>query len=476
MSKKHILVIDDDAHILDFMKELLTTQSYNVQAFGSANTALKEVSENPPDLVITDVKMDEMTGDEILSHIKKEHPQIGVIVITGFGNIAHSVHSMQKGAFDYITKPFTAKEFLRRIEQFFWHKENHIQVSRPQESGNGKNGEPEQKKMEVKSAFTDISRAEMVGNTSQVQHLKDILKQIAPTSAPILIQGESGTGKEVYANLIQQHRQKRNEPYVKINCANLPSELVESTLFGHVKGSFTGAINDQEGAFKKADGGTLLLDEITETNINVQAKLLRVLQEKEFRKIGSQEPQKVDVRIIATTNRDPSEAIKEGIFRKDLYFRLNVFPIRIPPLRERTDDIPLLAKHFCDTYSAEYNLPEKKISKKLESHLLTRNWTGNIRELENYIIRGVIMAQNADSLEIEHCENELFDTMNEDLSENFNNDLKVMPIEEMEIIMVKKALEQTNGNQKEAARLLNVSDRTIRNKLKKINFPGGNPE
>ncbi|MGD8428552.1 MAG: sigma-54 dependent transcriptional regulator, partial [Balneolaceae bacterium] len=264
---------------------------------------------------------------------------------------------------------------------------------------------------------------------------------------------------------------RANKPFVKINCANLPSELVESTLFGHVKGAFTGAIEDKEGAFKKADGGTLLLDEVTEIDINIQAKLLRVLQEKEFQKVGSQKPQKVDVRIISTTNRPIAETINNGDFRKDLYFRLNVFPIQMPSLRERVKDIPLLAKHFVEKYCEEYGMPGKTISKELKKHLLKKEWSGNVRELENYIQRGVIMSQGEDQVTPEHVENPLFNNVDDELTREVLDDIPVLPIEEMELQMIKKALEKTDGNQKEAAKLLKISDRTIRNKLKKIEFP-----
>ncbi|MGF1671125.1 MAG: sigma 54-interacting transcriptional regulator, partial [Balneolaceae bacterium] len=229
--------------------------------------------------------------------------------------------------------------------------------------------------------------------------------------------------------------------------------------------------DEKEGAFKEADGGTLLLDEITEIDINVQAKLLRVLQEKEFKKVGSQKSVSVDVRIIATTNRNVGEAIKQGAFRSDLYYRINVFPVIIPPLRDRSEDIPLLAQFFCDKYCEEYNFTKKEIDDSLIELLKSKTWTGNVRELENYIMRTVIMAQNEKVLKTSHAENSLFRNIDDELASEITSDLPLMPIDEMELVLIKKALERTNGNQKEAAKLLNVSDRTIRNKLKKINFP-----
>lgn len=295
-----------------------------------------------------------------------------------------------------------------------------------------------------------------------------VLPQIAKNVAPVLIQGESGTGKEVFAHQIHVNSNRANGPYIKINCANLPSELVESTLFGHVKGAFTGAISDRKGAFDAAEAGTLLLDEITEIELNVQAKLLRVLQENEFYRVGSQKPIKANVRIVATSNRNIAEAISEKLFREDLYYRLNVFPIEIPPLRHRKTDIPLLVNYFAEIYTKRYGLETKEISKELMDFMVSQDWRGNVRELNNKMHRGIILAQESDQILVEHINNELFSSDEETLSKDSIDatDLPLMSIEEMEMKLIKKALEQTQGNQKKAAQLLGISDRTIRNKLK----------
>lgn len=470
--KKKIFVIDDDPHILNYMQEHLTMNEFEVDAFQSPQKAIDALEKQQPSLVISDVKMDELTGDDVLNHVLKNYPETGVILITGFGNISHSVNAMRKGAFDYITKPFSAREFISRISQFFNYKEQQVYSEAPAQRKRKIVSKKNQKKDKAttKSDAPGV-RTKLVGEDPQIKKLISILPQIAPTNAPVMIQGESGTGKEVYASLIQQNSNRADKPYVKINCANLPSELVESTLFGHVKGAFTGAVKDKEGAFKKAHGGTLLLDEVTEIDINIQAKLLRVLQEKEFKKVGSQDPQKVDVRIISTTNREVAQAINEGLFRKDLYFRLNVFPIQMPSLRERRKDIPLLAEYFVEKYSREAGLPEKTLSKDFKKVLMKKDWSGNVRELENYIQRGVIMSQEEEEIDVKHVENGLFQNVNEELSLEVLNDIPVMTIEEMELQMIKKALEKTDGNQKEASKLLGISDRTIRNKLKNIDFP-----
>ncbi|MDZ7771130.1 MAG: sigma-54 dependent transcriptional regulator [Balneolaceae bacterium] len=470
MKKEKIFVIDDDPHILNYMQEHLALNDYQVEAYQNPAQAIEELKEHKPSLIITDVKMDEMTGDDVLNHVLRNYPETGVILITGFGNISHSVRSIRKGAFDYITKPFSGREFISRVNQYFKSRNGngaHARTLPPEGDEISGKGTPDDSRGPGKPK----PGARFVGEDPAIQKLLDILPQIAPTNAPVMIQGESGSGKEVYASLIQEESNRSDKPFIKINCANLPSELVESTLFGHVKGAFTGAIEDREGAFAKADGGTLLLDEVTEIDISLQAKLLRVLQEKEFQRVGSQKPRKVDVRIISTTNRDIGTSISEGDFRKDLYFRLNVFPIEIPSLRERPGDIPLLVRHFIAKYSRENDMEEKEVADDLMDHLKKKDWPGNVRELENYIQRGVIMAQGSDLITREHIENPLFKNVDDSLTQEVINDIPVLPIEEMELQMIKKALERTGGNQKEAAKLLQISDRTIRNKLKKTNFP-----
>ena len=464
---KTILVVDDDELLLGFMEEILTQNGFTVSAFESPVEATEYLKKNTVDLVITDVKMNEMTGDEVLSIVRNEYPDTGVIMITGFGNINHAVRALHKGAFDYITKPFKSKEILYRINRYF----NAEPEDRDKKPKSVAHSPREDKKGDLVSPVDNSERPDnkFVGNDPQIKKLMRILPQIARNAAPVLIQGESGTGKEVFAHEIHANSHRNNGPYIKINCANLPSELVESTLFGHLEGSFTGATSDREGAFDAAKGGTLLLDEITEIEMNVQAKLLRVLQENEFYRVGSQTPVKADVRILATSNRNIAEAISEKLFREDLYYRLNVFPIEIPPLRDRRGDIPLLVNHFVDYYSKKYNLESKAISKELMDYLMQQEWRGNVRELNNKIHRGIILAQEDTEITLEHIDNEMFSNVDENLTkEVLASDLPLMSIEEMELQLIKKALDHTQGNQKKAAKLLGISDRTIRNKLKSL--------
>ncbi len=467
--EERVLIIEDDKMLLEFLVENLSMNDYQVEAFESPVDATEYLKDNKVDLVLTDVKMDEMTGDEVLTHVTENYPNTGVIMMTSFGNITHAVRALQKGAFDYVTKPFKAKEIIFRINRFFesgnidFNKERKIQAFSDDSDDNGEDSEASQSSGEL----VQPTDKKFIGEDPHIQKLMNILPRIAESMAPVMIQGESGTGKEVFANLIHQNSNRSDKPYIKINCANLPKELVESTLFGHVKGAFTGAISDKKGAFEEADGGTILLDEITEININIQAKLLRVLQENEFNRVGSQEPIKSDVRILATSNRNIADAIAEGQFREDLYYRLNVFPISIPPLRERKSDIPLLVNHFVDHYTEEYELETKKVSDGLMDYLVNKKWNGNVRELENKIHRGVILSTDTETINLDHIEKNLFSKVDLEVSQQVLSDLPLMSIEDMELQLIKKALEHTQGNQKEAAKILGITDRTIRNKIKK---------
>lgn len=483
--KGRILVLDDEELMLQYLEKQLTQYDYKVITFQSPQKALQNLTENSIDLVISDVKMPEMNGDEVLNHVKEHHPGIGVILITGYGSINHAVRTVQKGAFDYITKPFSGAEIIARVNAFFKHRDKTGEVSHEggplapktgesqqidQTADDSQEKETEEKNKDRQGEETPELRYEvkLVGRHPKIQQLVNALPQIAQNKAPVFIQGESGTGKEVFASLIHYNSTRADGPFIKINCANLPRELVESTLFGHVKGAFTGAVKDAKGAFDEADGGTLLLDEITEIDIAVQAKLLRVLQESQFQRVGSQKTQEVDVRIIATSNRNVGQSIKDGQFREDLYYRLNVFPIQIPSLRERKEDIPLLAQHFCDKFAGEHGLPPKKISEDLTAYLKGQDWKGNVRELANMVQRGVLMSGQDEEITVEHVKNFLFNNIDEEIKNELIDELPLLPIDEMELKMIRMALNKTNGNQKEAAELLGISDRTIRNKLKKL--------
>ncbi|TVQ12126.1 MAG: sigma-54-dependent Fis family transcriptional regulator [Balneolaceae bacterium] len=465
--KYKVLIIDDDESILNLITDHFSEHDLQIESHSCPVKALKSIRDNAIDLVISDVKMNELSGDDVLNFVLENKPGTGVFLMTGYGNINHGINAMKKGASDYITKPFCPDDLLSRVKEF---------LSRPETNN------PDQTEHDTTVALTNGTRAKsnstqkkgspnlFIGEHPKIKRLHSILDRLANNDAPVFIRGESGTGKEVFANLIHFTSRRREKPYVKINCANLPSELVESTLFGHIKGSFTGAITDSKGAFETAEGGTLLLDEVTEININVQAKLLRVLQEREYTKVGSQQSVKSDVRIIATSNRNLTKAVNEGIFRQDLYYRLNVFPVSLPPLRDRREDILVLAEHFVTKFCDQYCINSKLLSADMKSYLTSIEWKGNVRELENLVHRGVIMAYNDDIINVDHVLDNIFEDYDDVCTEVVLADMPLLPIEEMELQMIRRALEKTNGNQKEAAQLLEISDRTIRNKLRKINF------
>lgn len=312
-----------------------------------------------------------------------------------------------------------------------------------------------------------------IGESPSITRLKSVLPRVSQNQAPVFIQGESGTGKEILAKLIHHSSDRSKGPYLTINCANLPRELVESHLFGHKRGSFTGAVEDMTGAFEQADGGTLLLDEITEVELSVQAKLLRVLQEKEFQKVGSTEVKKVDVRVIATSNRILGDAIADGLFREDLYHRLAVFPLTVPPLRDRTGDVALLARHFVSKYCQLYHLPEKTLSKELVHHFEGYDWPGNVRELDNMVQRGVLLsAERNEILKSDVYDDFFTDADASKMHAHSGPSTKLATIDEMERHMILEALAEAGNNQQDAADKLGISARTIRNKLHKYREEG----
>ncbi len=427
-----------------------------VVSCSTATQAMEILKDQAFDLVVTDFMMPDMDGLELLAHIRQEYPETRVIMITAHANVQHAVRTMQYGAIDYIAKPFATADLVERVK---------ASLATPAEA-------PEKPKTRAKApAKKTRAKVSFIGEAPNVQRLKERLPRVAKNRAPVFIQGESGTGKEVLARQIHLMSDRAEGPYVTINCANLPRELVESHLFGHRKGAFTGAIDDMVGAFERAHGGTLLLDEITEVEPAVQAKLLRVLQEREFQRVGTTEPQKVDVRVIATSNRNVGEAIAEGVFREDLYHRLSVFPLMVPPLRERISDVPLLAKHFVHKYCELYGLPEKTISRDLMRRFKSHPWPGNVRQLENMVQRGVILSADEDVIEVEHVFDEFFAEAEANGTGRLPDE-KMQTIEDMERYMILQALSESGNNQQLAAERLGISARTIRNKLRKYREEG----
>ncbi|WP_420456800.1 sigma-54-dependent transcriptional regulator [Rubrivirga sp.] len=455
-----VLFVDDELPLRDVVSRLLSRRGVDVTTAGDAVTAVEILRDRPFDLVMTDFQMPDMDGFELLAHVREHYPDLPAIMITGHASVQHAVQAMAGGAVDYLPKPFAVDALADRVL-------GQIEARRAASSGDGA-AAPRRAPRSAPGPSVQF-----VGEHPAVVRLRELADRVAPSQAPVFIHGESGTGKEVMAKYL--HAQSgRPGPFVAINCANLPRELVESALFGHKKGAFTGAVGDHKGVFEEADGGTLLLDEVTEVDPAVQAKLLRVLQEGEVQAVGAQRPKAVDVRIVATTNRDVAEAIAGGQFREDLYHRLAVFPVSLPPLRARGDDVRLLAERFIEKYRALYGLGPKRLAPALLDRFLAAEWPGNVRQLENMVHRGVVLSAERDAIEpgdVDHAD--LMDAAPIEGGHGLAPRAHaVTTLDEMERRMILQALEDTGGNQVQAAERLGVSDRTIRNKLKKYREEG----
>ncbi len=444
MEEKSILVVDDEPDMRTALTQALASSGYSVLSASSGHEALEKVKKENFRIIITDVKMPQMSGIDFLKEVKKISPQVPVIMITGYGTITNAVEAMKKGASDYITKPFSL-ESLESAVRKVWKESTELSkketclIEIKRRSGNKVLVTQEPNMMEV------IERA----------------RTVASSNANILIQGESGTGKELLAAFIHQCSPRATKPYVAVNCAALPESLAESELFGHEKGAFTGAIGRKLGKFELAQQGTIVLDEISELPLPLQAKLLRVIQEREIDRVGGSRTIPIDVRIIAISNLDLKKAIKEGRFREDLFFRLNVVPLAIPPLRERKKDIPLLANYFLKKYASKNNKPVKEISPEAMSLLLKYEWKGNVRELENTIQRAVLLSTS----EVILPKNLYLETTDEDL-QKFDSFRVGISVKEMEKTLIFKTLKEVHGNRTKAAKILGISIRTLRNKLR----------
>lgn len=463
MSHSPRLLFVDDEHLLhNLFERLFSRHGFEVTCSSSAVQAIDILAENTFDIVVTDFMMPDMDGFSLLSHIRERYPRTRVIMVTAHANVQHAVRMMQHGAIDYIPKPFTAAELVERVQKSL---DTPLPEDTPEKPAGGK----EKSASGAERGAADLS---YVGESEPIRRLKEMLPRVATNRAPVFIQGASGTGKEILARLIHNQSDRASGPYLTINCANLPRDLVESHLFGHRKGAFTGAVEDMTGAFERADGGTLLLDEITEIDLPIQAKLLRVLQEQEVQKIGSAEVRKVNVRVIATSNRNLSQTIADGLFREDLYHRLAVFPLSVPPLSDRMDDVPLLTRHFVDKYCGLYGLPPKELSEALLERLVAHDWPGNVRELENMIQRGVLLSADRTVVDVADVYDSFFSDAGSPASAHPDAHAQHDTIEDMERQMILDALEETGNNQQKAADQLGISARTIRNKLKKYREEG----
>ena len=370
---KQILVVDDEERIRQSLNGVLKDEGYDVEEAKDGVQALKQIESDPPDVVLLDIWMPGMDGIETLERIKTQTPNLPVIMISGHANIELAVKATKLGAYDFIEKPLSLEKVLLAV--------NHALLYSKLEQENRALRQQVQRKYEI------------VGNSPEILHLKEQIKIVGPTNGWVLIAGENGTGKELVAREIHQTSLRADKPFVEVNCAAIPEELIESELFGHEKGSFTGALTKRRGKFDLANEGTIFLDEIADMSLKTQAKILRILQEQKFERVGGAEMIFVDVRVIAATNRDLRGEIQKGLFREDLYYRLNVIPIAVPPLRERKTDIAILVEHFIGEFCLENNKEIKKISPEAMDLLVSYSWPGNVRELKNLVERMVIMTR-----------------------------------------------------------------------------------
>lgn len=464
-----VLVVDDDKSIRYSLKRMLE-EKYSVFTAGNGEEALQQIKASSPDLIIMDIKMPGRSGIEILKEIKKIDPKSLVILMTAYGTTETAIEAMKYGAFDYILKPFPIPQMRELVQRAMaLRKMMKEEVSYAPE--------PDQLKEEE----------QIVGSSPKMQEIYKIIGQVAPSDVTVLLRGESGTGKELIARAIYQHSLRSHQLFLPVNCAAIPDTLLESELFGHEKGAFTGAISRRIGKFEQGHGGTIFLDEIGDMSLPTQAKLLRVLQEKCFERLGGSETIRVDIRLIVATHKDLEEAIEKGEFREDLYYRLNVVSIKIPPLRERREDLPGLVSYFLKRFNRELKKKIIGITPEAMQKIVSYGWPGNVRQLENVLKRAMLFCQGewipADQLLLEGEEKhepgdgrskrtfeDLLDGLFDELIRSSSAREDLDPISAIEKGMILRALRKTNGNQVQAASLLRINRSTLRGKMERYHI------
>ncbi len=438
--KERILVVDDSADTREILSRNLSAEGYDVMTAPGVTEAVRILEASPADLVITDLKMPKVGGIDLIRHVRARFRDVGVIMITGYASIETAVAAVKEGAEDYLSKPFTDSELLCAVRDAL----QKIHFRRAAQSY---------------GATAQVHSLGLVGESEAMRSVYQTIAKAASTSATVLITGESGTGKELVARGIHYEGDRARAPFVPINCGGIPEGLLESELFGHVRGAFTGATESRAGFFQTADGGTVFLDEISETSLTMQVKLLRVLQDKEIRMVGSSQQVKVDVRIIAATNKDLLDRVRRQMFREDLYFRINVIPVDVPPLRERNDDILLLARHFVLKYSEELGNDAPQFSDSVLESFRRYHWPGNVRELENVIHRLLVMS-----------EGQTVDVPDLPTVMRFSAPRGIglqCSLAEVEAEHVRSVLTSVDGNKTRAAEILGIDRKTLREMLKR---------
>lgn len=445
--KLSVLIVDDDRLVNDFLTETLTRAGFLVSSASSGEEALEMFEEKEYDVVFSDIKMKEMDGLELLQKMREQKIDQLVVMITAYGTIESAVKAMKLGAYDYLTKPISPDSIellMRKVTEL-------VQLR----------AENKRLRSDLAARYQNI-----IGKSPKMKEVYDLIEATADARSTVLVTGESGTGKELVARAVHYASSRRDKPFVTLNCAALPENLVEAELFGYEKGAFTGAVRQHKGRFEMANNGTLLLDEISEMPINLQSKLLRVLQERVFERVGSSVPIEVDVRIIATSNRHLKEEIRQKRFREDLYYRLNVINIHLVPLRERLEDIPLLVNHFIQKYNEENRKEVEAVDESVLRLFMKYHWPGNVRELENYIERAVV----TNSAKILKMTDFPADLALGKLADEIPQFGAGMTLAEGEKFLILKTLERFEGNKTKAAEALNITPRTIRNKLAEYNI------
>ena len=463
VAQKTILVADDDASIRSLLKQLLADEGFAVIEASTGVEVVEKVKESSPDLVIMDVRMPELDGIEALSRVKATNPKTAVLIMTAFGSSNAAIRAMEFGAFDYITKPFELDKISHSVKRVLDYQDltQEVEVLRDEIS-------------------TLVQTERIVGNSPAMQEVYKTIGKVAKADATILITGESGTGKELVAEALHFNSNRRSGPMVKVSCAALPETLLETELFGHEKGSFTGAMTQRRGRFEMADKGTIFLDEIGEMTVPTQTKLLRVLQERKLERIGSSLPIKVDIRIIVATNKDLQKQVEQSKFRDDLYYRLNVINIHMPPLRDRKEDIPSLVEHFLAKHRYSATAQPAAISEEAIRRLIEYNWPGNVRELENVIERAVVLSrgQIITSRELPFGEHEAGEGEEGDGDAEAKGDSSFFKksVAQFEKDLIMKALRDANGNRSKAAEMLGIYRRLLYAKIKEYALEGYPPK